>query len=306
MAKLKDLKEFDFENSSVVLWTYKVGGTAVEKPRYSARWVDTDDGVKTTLKHIVTAQIDQIEETLEYSLTAQNNEASVLTLPTELTHAGILMEAAQEEAENRKVKKVSEIKNSVFYAIKFVHGERTLFAVRKTGTGWRTKRSSDFRQVFYKDEKLTLDERTPFEIERSVDLFILNETVFLRNKMRSESVLKYKQAHLEDFRDLQAESEFSAIFSDLTALIAYIGENKMQLRRAAAIRQKGHYKDDGFITRLRSEYSSQKLNIKFDDEGKIIATEENAADIMTALLDHRLSSVFSQSVYDVQDTQPVG
>jgi hypothetical protein len=26
---------------------------------------------------------------------------------------------------------------------------------------------------------------------------------------------------------------------------------------------------------------------------------------MTALLDHRLSSVFSESIYDVQDTQPV-
>ena len=110
---------------------------------------------------------------------------------------------------------------------------------------------------------------------------------------------------MEEFTALQTETEFAEIFSDMSALVAYIGNNKMQLRRAAAIRQKAHYKDSGFMKRLRAKYGSQKLDIQFDSSGKIVATEDSAADIMTALLDHRLSSVFSESIYDVQDTQPV-
>ena len=305
MAELRDLKSFDIENSSVVLWTYKVSGAANENPRYNARWVDTDDGVKATLKEIVERQTEQIEETHEYSLTVQNNEASALTLQAELTHAGLLTSVADEETENRKVKQVTEIQNSAFYAIKFVKGDRTLFAIRKTGAGWKTKRANGLNRVFYSDERLALDDRSDFEIEKSVDMFILDGTVFLFNKNRSESVLKYKQAHLDDFEELRSDQDFRAIFADSTALVTYIGSNKMQLRRAAAIRQKGHYKDRDFITRLRAQYRTQKLNIDFDGNGKIIATEESAPDIMTALLDHRLSSVFSQSVYDVQDTQPV-
>jgi len=305
VAELNELKAFNYTDSSVVLWTFKVNGAANENPRYSARWVDTDDGVKSTLRSIASTQAAIIEETLEYSLTTQNNEGSALTLSTELTHAGLLMASAAEQPENRKIKKVAELQNSAFYAMKFIHEEQTVFAIRKTGSGWKTKRANDLRRVFYIDEKLSLDEQTPFEIEKTIDLFILNDTVFLRQKNRSESVLRYKQAHLDDFSSLQAEPEFAEIFSNLTALVAYIGKNKMQLRRAAAIRQKAHYKDEGFMDRLREEHENQKLKIAFDDTGKIIATEDNVADIMTALLDHRLSSVFSQSVYDVQDTQPV-
>ncbi|MEM6900519.1 MAG: Kiwa anti-phage protein KwaB-like domain-containing protein [Pseudomonadota bacterium] len=305
MASLEDLKQFDLQAASTTLWTFKVSGAAKDAPRYNGRWVETSDEVQNTLRQIAGQQIEFIEETLEYSLTAQNNEASMMTLETELTHAGLLMDAASEELEDRKVTKVSEIQNSPFYAAKFTHNGEALFAVRKTGSGWKLKRANDVRRIFFEAERFTLDERVSFEIEKSFDLFIYQNTVFIRDKNRSESVLRYKQAHLDDFTQLQDEPEFAEIFSEMDALVKYIGNNKMQLRRAAAIRQKAHYKDAGFMLRLREKYGSQKLNLEFDDNGKILATEKNAADIMTALLDHRLSSVFSESVYDVQDTQPV-
>ena len=305
MAELDELKAFNFREASVVLWTYKVSGSSTEAPRYNGRWVETTQGVQNVLKTIATDQANLIEETLEYSLTAQNNEGSALTLQAELTHAGLLIDAAAEELENKKVKKLSELQNSLFYSMKFVLGDETVFAIRKADKSWKTARTNEVRRAFFADEKMTLDDRSPFEIEQTVDLFIFRETVFLRSKNRSETVLRYKQAHIEDFATLQAEAELAEVFSDMSALIAYIGNNKMQLRRAAAIRQKAHYKDDGFMERLRAKYGSQKLDIQFDVDGKIVATEDSAADIMTALLDHRLSSVFSESIYDVQDTQPV-
>lgn len=305
MASLDDLKQFDFEAALTTLWVFKVSGAANEAPRYNGRWVETTDDVQNALRQIATQQIGFIEETLEYSLTAQNNEASMMTLEGELTHAGLLMESAAQELDVKKVTKVSEIQNSPFYAAKFTNNDEALFAIKKTSNGWKLKRTKEVRRIFFQGDRLSLDERASFELEKNFDFFIFRDTVFMRDKNRSESVLKYKQAHLEDFTQLQDEPEFANIFSEMKALVDYIGNNKMQLRRAAAIRQKAHYKDEGFMGRLREKYGSQKLKLDFDQDGKILATQDNAADIMTALLDHRLSSVFSESVYDVQDTQPV-
>jgi hypothetical protein len=84
-----------------------------------------------------------------------------------------------------------------------------------------------------------------------------------------------------------------------------VGENKIQLRRASAIHQKGHYRDAEFMTRLREQHLNFGFAIQFDDNGRIIATPETCDEIVTALLDHRLSSAFSMRVYDVPSAIPI-
>lgn len=118
-------------------------------------------------------------------------------------------------------------------------------------------------------------------------------------------MLSYKEAHKEDFAELQKETQFLAAFSDIGALAAYVGENKMQLRRVSAIRQKGYYKDPLFMTRLRGRYKEFGLNLVFDSTGKIVPSPETCRDVFQALLDHRLGSAFSTNVYDVPDTSKV-
>lgn len=59
------------------------------------------------------------------------------------------------------------------------------------------------------------------------------------------------------------------------------------------------------MDRLRANQAEYGLMITFDANGRIIATPETCAQIMTALLDHRLKSGFSTLVYDVQDTTPI-
>ena len=56
---------------------------------------------------------------------------------------------------------------------------------------------------------------------------------------------------------------------------------------------------------LRQRYAEYRLNIIFDEYGKIVPTPETCRDIMTALLDHRLGSGFSGYIYDVPDAVPV-
>ena len=140
---------------------------------------------------------------------------------------------------------------------------------------------------------------------KSFDFIIFGDTILVRNKGAFESVLRYKSTQREDFVELQAEAEFLAAFVDVAPLVAYVGDNKIQLRRACAIRDKGHYRDPEFMQRLRQNQAEYGLVIQFDDGGRIIVTPETCAQIMKALLDHRLKSGFSALVYDVQDTTPV-
>lgn len=129
--------------------------------------------------------------------------------------------------------------------------------------------------------------------------------ILISGKSNFESVLSYKQAHLEDFTELTQQVDFSHIFSNVAPVVEYVGKNKIRLRRALAIHQKGHYKDPVFMGHLRNNYANFGLVLEFDHNLKLVVTEINCPDVFTALLDHRLKSPFSQNVYDVQDTNNV-
>ncbi|HTV77581.1 MAG TPA: hypothetical protein VMF03_04945, partial [Steroidobacteraceae bacterium] len=59
-------------------------------------------------------------------------------------------------------------------------------------------------------------------------------------KQRFESILAYKQAHVDDFGKLQVDNSFQALFSNLEPLVAaFVGTNEIRLRRACAIKDKG-------------------------------------------------------------------
>nr|WP_255414548.1 Kiwa anti-phage protein KwaB-like domain-containing protein [Salinisphaera sp. LB1] len=177
---------------------------------------------------------------------------------------------------------------------------------RKVDNSWSAKKMIGGINTFFVDEELTLNEQPAFNISKYVDFFILDETIFVRSKGSFETVASYKNAHKQDFVDLIEENEFNEVFSDLTHIREYVGNNKMQLRRASAIRQKGHYKNAQFMENLRLNAQQYGLDIEFDEFNQIIPTAENCRDIFQALLDHRLASGFSHNIYDVPDASTVG
>jgi hypothetical protein len=150
-----------------------------------------------------------------------------------------------------------------------------------------------------------MDNRPHFDLERTIDFFIFGEDVLILNKGHFESILRYKDAHLGDFDELQAEPDFARIFVDLNPLVQHVGVNKIQLRRMSAVRQKAYYCNAEFMSRLRQHHAEYGLTFQFDADGKIVATPETSSQIITALLDHRLRSGFSDLTYDVQDAKPV-
>jgi Kiwa protein KwaB-like len=306
MPALDELLAFDLDGAAVTFWTFKgPRGLTGTDPSYMGRWVDTTDDVDRALKDIVGTERGRIEEVLEYGLLAQNHETSALTITTEETHAGLLVDESAAETQQRKIFNVKHLRNANFYVAKLILGETVIHAVRKTEPGWKTKKALSKRSVFFRDDELDVDDRPHFELAKSIDFFIVGDEILCLHKGHMESVLRYKETHKEDFQALQDDPEFAGIFVNIAPLVTHVGENKIKLRRASAIRQKEHYKDEAFMDRLRERQAQYGFTIQFDNQGRIIATAETCSQIITALLDHRLASGFSERVYDVPSTTPI-
>jgi hypothetical protein len=297
VTELADLKAFDVAASDLTLWTFK--GSV---PDINGHWIETTDELDAGLKEIFVSQLQGLTEEIDYSLLAENNEESVLTLPADETEIDAITEASGQPTPGRKTRSVKTLRNAKFYVVRLVQGGQVVFAVRKTDSSWRTRAAANILTAVYKDRELDLAEDEGFKIHKSFDFFCVNGRILIADKRNFESVLNYRAAHEGDFAELQAEAAFTDVFANLVHLVDFVGINRLQLRRMSAIRRKAFYTDGQFMTNLRLRFADYGLNIQFDAAGKIIPTPETCRDIMTALLDHRLRSGFSGNTYDVPNT----
>jgi Domain of unknown function (DUF4868) len=299
------LRDFDLAAATVQVWLYKKSTTPGGGIHFVGRWIDADSALDQALKQAITDKRESILEVNAYGLLAATNDGIALRIDALETHAGAITAEAANPTPGRKVTKLGEVQNTKFYVIKLVGGDHVLHAVRKTDDSWQSRKVRNILSVYFADDQLGLNEHPGFNISRDVDFFIFGDDVIIMNKPAFESVLSYKEAHAQDFQMLQGEANFLSLFSTLDPLVAFVGTNKLHLRRACAIRQKGHCRDAGFMTRLRQRHAECGLNLSFDQQGRLVPTPESCADIIRALLDHRLSSLFSQKNYDVPDATVV-
>ncbi|GLS45895.1 Kiwa anti-phage protein KwaB-like domain-containing protein [Methylobacterium brachythecii] len=306
MTTLADLKAFDLAAAEVTVWVFKTSPGEGGRPRFSGRWVGITDELAARLKDAVGSCVGPITETIAYDILAQNNEASALTIQADETHAHLIFEAVANPTPARKVRGAHDLANGKFCVARFVLDGRTLLAVRKTDASWSTRRTSGLIRMIYADEELDVDEEPTFAIRPEFDFFVLDDEVFVRSKAHFETVLSYKAGHETAFTTLKAEPAFAGIFTDLGPLNDYVGTNRIHLRRAVAIQQKGLYKDAAFMARLLAEHAEMNLAITFDDAGRIVPTVESGRDIFQALLNHRLESRLTLEMFDVPSTERVG
>lgn len=305
MTTLQDLQSFDMQAAEVTVWVFRKTRTK-DAVRFRGRWIGITDDLANRLQVAVSDNLEAITETIEYDVLAQNNEASALTIQADETEAHQIAAQIMDPTDALKVRNLEDLKDSDFYVARFALDGQAMLAIRKTDPSWSTRKASGLIRMVYSDDELDVDDDPVFTIRPDFDFFVLNDLIFIRSKPRFESLLAYKAGHERVFENLTAEDGFAAIFEDLGPLTEYVGTNKIHLRRAVAIQQKGHYRDAGFMQRLRAECVNMNLNIAFDEQGRIIATVENGRDIFLALLDHRLESRLSTQMYDVPSTEPVG
>jgi Kiwa protein KwaB-like len=305
LTALDDLKDFPTDDAAIYLWVFKKRGASNKPPIFTGHWVATTDALDDALRTIVSNEREEIEETIEYDLLAQNNEASALSIATIETHADLVIQTASAETDKKKSNDIRHLRNAIFYAVKLVANGSVLYAIKKTESSWSTRKARDRVSVFFAESTLDLSSSVGFEISKYFDFFIVGDVILVKNKAKFESILSFKQAHVDDFDALLAEPEFTAIFSDTAAISEYVGKNKIRLRRASAIRQKGYYRNENFMQLLIERHHDYGLNIHFNADGRIVPQEESCDDIFVALLDHRLISGFSENIYDVPNATQV-
>ena len=261
IAQLAELKAFDVGGATAALWVFRKSSSVERGVVFTGRWIETTNDLDNALKTAVNSERHRITEIHEYGLLAQTNESSALSISTVETHAGLIVDKAGGDISARKVRTLKDLQNTDFYVVKLVSGDKVLHGVKKAGFSWRTSKAIT---VFFSDNKLDLAKVPSFDISPTLDFFILGDDVIISQKAQFESILNCKEAHKDDFEALQREPEFATVFSSLDSLEVYVGENKIQLRRASAIRQKGHYKDPNFMQRLRNRHKEFGLDLVFD------------------------------------------
>jgi len=302
-TEFNNLKTFDYQNSEAQLWVFK---DSASQRRFRAVYVQTDEELNNQLKSIVAQNVSRLTEHTEYSYISQNNENSCLTIDKSETDFSVLQTLIDRVAAENRATDKKDLFNAKGYVVKFIGSDRTIYAVKRSTSTWKTGYSKKFVNMVFRNGELSGMEDTSFSIERSFDFYIVDDLAFIANKRGFESAMGHSESYRLAFSQLQSSPEFSALFTDLTPIIEYVGNNSIHLRRMAVIEQKSVYSQPGFLSTLKAVSDSRNWGLNFDDStNNIIPCEDTVRTIIQVLLDHRLLSELTSNTYDVPDAKPI-
>lgn len=303
MTDFSNWREFDYVNSTVQLWVFK---KSTSKSKFRAWHVRTDNDIEQLFRDSIVKEVTSITENREYSPISQNNESSCLTHSLEDSEGliALLNIVDAPEVENTDVL-LKHLKGAAGYLVKFQHPDQVVYAVRKTAPTWRsTVRNSMINAVFNNGE-LSATPNETFSFDSFFDFYCFNETVFVKTKRAYESILSEKKIYQKNFNDLLIDQQFTSVFTDIQPLKDYVGTNAMQLRRISVIQQKALYSRPEFSQRVQLINQRRDFGLNFDQNVKIIPCDATIKTIMQILLDHRLFSEITDTIYDVPDAEVV-
>lgn len=298
---LKKLKQFSVNNASTHLWLLKDSDSSV---KFRAWYLNTSLSIEDSLKVFVKDQLKNITDSRNYSHISQNDETSCLTLPSSNTDFEFLKKLVDRPEPDHTIKENKTLIGTKGYVAKFTHGEKILYAVRRTPSSWKTTYKKNFINVIFENGELSAAEDNNFSIERSFDFYVLDGNIFVTNKSGFESILKYKSGYMDAFSLLQEEPVFTKLFLDIAPLKHYVGENTNYLRRMSVVGEKAIYDAPNFIPILKRVNSNRKWGLTFSGD-QILLSSANVKEVITILLDHRLISEITQNMYDVQDANEI-
>lgn len=303
MTDFLEWKNFDYQQATVQLWVFKKSTTDA---KFRAWHVRTDETIETLFRQTIIDSVTSTTETIGYSPISQNNENSCLIHSLAESEGLIallsLVDAPEKENTDAQLK---HLKGAAGYLVKFYYNDNTVYAIRKTAPGWKPKvRNSLINAVFHNGELSATPEET-FSFDSYFDFYCINESVFVKSKRAYESTMSEKKTYQKNFEDLLVDPAFNSIFSNIQPLKEYVGSNAIQLRRITVIQTKALYLRPDFTTKLKSVSELREFGLNFDDNDKLIVCENTAKTVMQVLLDHRLFSEVTETIYDVPDAEVV-
>lgn len=303
MTDFADWRAFDYDNATVQLWVFKKSTTAA---RFRAWHVRTDAQVEQLFRDAIRSEVARITERAAYSHLSQNNENSCLEHSLEESEGllALLQVVDVPEAENTDAQ-LKQLKGAVGYLVKFQGAQGTVYAVRKTAPTWKAAVRNKLINAIFVNGELSAAPDESFSFDAYFDFYCLNETIFVVSKRAYESTMADKTAYKKSFDDLTVDPQFISVFSDVEPLRTYVGQNAIQLRRMTVIQQKALYALPGFPNKVKDVSDARNWGINFDKNDKIVLCENTVRVVIQVLLDHRLLSEVTETIYDVPDAEAV-
>lgn len=303
MSDFVEWKTFGYDAAQVQLWIFKKSTTA---SKFRAWHVKTDEHLENLFRDSVRASVKKTSEHIAYSPISQNNENSCLLHALEESEGVLSLLSLVDVPEGENVlAKLKHLKGAAGYLVKFQVADEVVYAVRRTAPTWKPKVRSSMINAIFQDGELSAVPDETFTFDAFFDFYCINETVLVMSKRAYESAMSEKKAYSRSFDDLVVDPGFTSIFVDVEPLKAYVGSNAMHLRRIVVIQQKALYLRPGFAQRVKKVSNTRNFGLNFDKNDKIVACSETAKVILQILLDHRLLSEITDTIYDVPDAAAI-
>ena len=303
MDNFSQWRQFKYQDALVHLWVFEASATPA---KFRAWHVRTDEALEQFFRRVITAEVERVTETLPYTPLTQNNDNSCLLHDLHQSEGLAALLAVVNVPESEQVRAVlKQLEGAMGYLVKFQTHEQTVFAVKKTSQTWKPRRRWSFTNAVFVDGELSLAPSDMFAFEEFFDFYCLDHAIFVVSKRAYESAASDKSVYIKNFESLIDEPQFLKVLSDVAPLKDYVGNNAMQLKRMTVVKRKALYLQLDFIQRVSWVSQKRGWGLEFDSNGRIVFSESKARDIIQILLDHRLLSEISETIYDVPDAHIV-
>jgi hypothetical protein len=297
-SRLKKLKALDLSKWVVSFWLVR-RRAAHDGFAYSVLRVDIDAKLGKRFRSYAKAQVQDRTFHLDaYDFSNADPEDVLLTVDADGTDFHKIETAIDAGFDNPRAKDYADLLDALAYVVVFESGGQRLFALRKINTLNNPKKVSTRQALFFENHRLVdVDDKQVFMIDPRFDFFVFDSTTFIVSKAAFETAMNFREGMKAKGKELLDAFEKMNFLSDVKLIRTYVGENVRHLRRLAAIKNAGYYRQPDYMAKLVKVVTAEDWNLKI--EGGRIIVEEDTIELLLKLLNNdRLRSPINDEVFD--------
>jgi len=298
--KHKRLKKLELKKSVVSLWVVHRKLNRQGVAHYSALKVNAAEALRKKLRTAVISKIDKSNEVSPYEYVTGDLDDDMLEQPLETTDFAEVIGQVSRNGEEHLAEKQEQLMSAWGYVIKLQSEDTYVYAFRKLGQQWGSKKVSAGWALLFKDKVLMdLDDPAVFRTDAQIDFLSFEDSVFILNKKNFESAMNFREG-MERHRDeIVKEFDELGIVTKSTIIQEAVGKNLHKLRRLASVKNSGYYRHPWYMEKVQTLNAQLNWGLNFDADGAIEVEEDNVDLILTLLNNDRLKSPITDEIFDV-------
>jgi len=297
---LQQVKGLNWANATVSFFIVK-RKLVRRDATYEALGVNVDDKLRHKLRGIVVTCIKKANQAREYDFNTSDLDNDVLGIETADTDLQQLIEALTSNESPPPASNYEDLLGAWLYITRLDLSDTSpLYAVRRVSEGWTTKKVSQLISMIFTNSTLVdLDQKDIFRIDGKIDFFSHAGTLFIADKKNFEAALNFRGGMLRNRDAIVEKFVAAALFADARQIAELVGDNMRRLRKLSQVKRAEYYSVDSFRENLKRVSAEESWGIVYDDEGKIVVTEDDIDTVLTVLNNDRLKSPINQEGFDV-------